>query len=95
MVHLDITDPEKFKEYLAANGVPLKKYGAHFLARAGRFQHPEGGGRSRNTIIEFPSFDAALECWKSEEYQYAISLRKEASSIDITIVEGYDGPQLA
>lgn len=93
IVHLDITNPEKFKEYLAANGEPLKKYGARFLARAGSYRNPEGVSRSRNTIIEFPSFESAVECWNSKEYQNAIDLRKTASVIDLTIVEGYDGPQ--
>jgi uncharacterized protein (DUF1330 family) len=90
IVRLDITNPEKFKEYLAANSEPLKKYGAQFLARAGRYQSVEGISRSRNTVIEFPSYEAALNCWKSNEYQHAISLRKAASDIDLTIVEGYD-----
>lgn len=93
MIHLDITDPEKFKDYLAANGGPLKKHGARFLARAGSFENPEGICRSRNSVIEFPSYESALECWKSKEYQHAIGLRKDASKIDLTIVEGYDGPQ--
>jgi len=95
IVHLDITNPDQFKEYLAANGEPFKKYGARFLARAGRYQNMEGASRSRNTIIEFPTYEAAVECWNSKEYQYAASLRKTASTIDLTIVEGYEGPQPA
>jgi uncharacterized protein (DUF1330 family) len=31
IVRVDIADPEKYKEYIAANGAPLKKYGAKFL----------------------------------------------------------------
>lgn len=93
IVHVDITDQEKFKEYLAENGVPLNKYGARFLARAGKFQNPEGTTRSRNTIIEFPSYEAAVECWNSQEYQHAASHRMSAANMDLTIVEGYEGPQ--
>ena len=39
----------------------MKQYGARFLVRAGRFENPEGGSRARNAVIEFPSYQAALE----------------------------------
>lgn len=71
----------------------LKKYGARFLVRAGRFTLPEGTTRARNTIVEFPSYQAALDCWNSPEYQAALQLRLSASTIDLVIIEGYDGPQ--
>jgi uncharacterized protein (DUF1330 family) len=92
---VDVTDPEKYKAYVAANSEPLKKFGARFLVRAGRFENPEGSGRSRNIVIEFPSYQAALDCWKSPEYQEAIKLRLPVSTIDLVIIEGYDGPQPA
>ena len=63
------------------------------MVRAGRFENPEGSSRSRNVVIEFPSYQAALDCWKSPEYQEAIKLRLPVSSIDLVIVEGYDGLQ--
>ena len=93
IVHVDVTDMEQFKAYMAANAGALKKYGARFLARAGRFENPEGNSRSRNTVIEFPTYEAALECWKSPEYQQAIKLRQPASTMDLVIVEGYEGQQ--
>lgn len=95
IVHLDITGPDAFKAYVAANGGALKKYGARFLARAGAFQAVEGTAKSRNTIVEFPSYQAALDCWNSPEYQAAKDLRTGAADIDLVIVEGYDGPQPA
>lgn len=92
-VRVDVTDQEQFKAYVAANAEPLKKYGAHFLVRAGRFSVPEGATRSRNTVVEFPSYQAALDCWNSPEYQAAIKLRLPAATMDLVIIEGYDGPQ--
>ena len=93
IVRVDITDQEKYKEYIAANADPLKKYGARFLVRAGRFENPEGTTRMRNIVIEFPSYQAALDCWNSPEYQAAIKLRLSVSTIDLVIIEGYEGPQ--
>jgi uncharacterized protein (DUF1330 family) len=91
IVHVDVTDLETYKTYVAANAAPLKQYGARFLVRGGKFETMEGNSRSRNTVIEFPSYEAALECWKSAEYQHAISLRQPVSTMDLTVVEGYEG----
>ncbi len=88
---VDITDPEKYKAYIAANAVPFSKYGARFLVRGGRFENPEGSSRARNVVIEFPSYQAALDCWSSPEYQEARNLRLPVSTIDLVIIEGYDG----
>ena len=93
IVRIDITDQEQYKAYMAANAEPFKKYGARFLVRAGRFENLEGTSRSRNAVIEFPSYKAALECWKSPEYQRAIKLRQPVSTMDLVVIEGYEGQQ--
>ena len=95
IVRVDITDMDRYKAYVAANAEPLRKYGARFLVRAGRFENPEGTSRTRNAVIEFPSYQAAVDCWKSPEYQQAIKLRQPVSTADLIIIEGYDGPQPA
>jgi len=95
IVRVDITDMERYKAYVAANAEPLRKYGARFLVRAGRFENPEGTSRTRNAVIEFPSYQAAADCWKSPEYQQAMKLRQPVSTADLIIIEGYDGPQPA
>jgi uncharacterized protein (DUF1330 family) len=94
VARVDVDDPERYKAYIAANAEPFKKYGARFLVRAGRFENPEGSSRTRNVVIEFPSYQAALDCWHSPEYQKAMALRvPPVSAIDLVIIEGYDGPQ--
>jgi len=95
IVHVDITDQEKYKDYLAANAEPFKKYGARYLVRAGNFETMEGTSRDRNVVIEFPTYQAALDCWHSPEYQRAIQFRQPVSTADLIIAEGYDGPQPA
>lgn len=93
IVRVDITDSEKYKAYIAANAQPLKKYGARFLVRAGRFENPEGASRTRNAIIEFPTYQAAVDCWHSPEYQQVLKLRLPVSTADLIIIEGYEGSQ--
>jgi uncharacterized protein (DUF1330 family) len=91
--HIDITDLEQYKAYMAANAEAFKKYGGRFLARGGKFENPEGSCRSRHVIIEFPSYRAAVDCWHSQEYQRAARLRHPVSTIDLVVIDGYDGPQ--
>jgi len=91
---VDVSDPQEYQRYAAANAVAYKKYGARFVVRAGRFETVEGQSRARNVVIEFPSYQAALDCWSSPEYQDAAKIRQPISIIDLIIVEGYDGPQL-
>ena len=93
IVRVDIADPERYKAYTAANDRPLAKYDARFLVRAGHFENVEGGSRTRNAVIEFPSYQAALDCWHSPEYQQILPLRQPVSTIDLIIIEGYEGPQ--
>ena len=93
IARVDVADPERYKAYIAANAVPFKNFGARFLVRSGRFENPEGSSRPRNIVIEFPSYEAALDCYKSLEYQETLKLRLPISTIDLVIVEGYDGPQ--
>jgi len=95
IARVDVTDAEKYREYIAANAEPLKAFGARFLVRAGRFEIPEGSSRTRHVVLEFPSYQAALDCWHSPKYQQAIELRLPASTVDLVIAEGYDGPQPA
>ncbi len=59
IVRVDVADQEKYKAYIAANAAPLKQYGARFLVRGGKFETVEGGSRTRNAVIEFPTYQAA------------------------------------
>ncbi|GAA6179117.1 DUF1330 domain-containing protein [Shimia sp. NS0008-38b] len=87
---VDVDDINAYQKYVAANAKPFAAYGARFLVRGGTFENPEGTARSRNVVIEFPSYQAALDCYHSADYQAAKALRVPVSDGDIVIVEGYD-----
>ncbi|MFZ1206718.1 MAG: DUF1330 domain-containing protein [Pseudolabrys sp.] len=59
-----------------ANAVPFNKYGGKFLTRGGKSEMVEGKFRSRVVLIEFPSFEAALACYRSPEYAAVKKLRE-------------------
>ncbi|MCB1381067.1 MAG: DUF1330 domain-containing protein [Alphaproteobacteria bacterium] len=93
IAHVDVTDPDAYREYVAANAKAFARFGARFIVRGGEFDSPEGKCRSRHVVLEFPSLEAARACYESPEYAHAKSLRRAASEADIIIAAGYDGPQ--
>ena len=95
IARVDVSDPDAYKAYVAANAAAFKKFGARFLVRGGQLENPEGTSRSRNVVLEFASYQSALDCYKSPEYTAAIALRVNASVCDLVIIEGYDGAQPA
>jgi uncharacterized protein (DUF1330 family) len=92
IAHVNITNPERYKDYVAANAIAFKKYNARFLVRAGESVIAKGnlGGR-RHVVIEFDSYATAKACHESPEYQAAARIRDEASMAELVIIEGYEG----
>jgi uncharacterized protein (DUF1330 family) len=93
IARVDVTDPEGYQEYVAANAAAFSKYGARFLVRGGQFEAPEGTPRARNVVLEFKDYATALACYHSPEYAAAKALRVGRSTADVLVIEGYDGPQ--
>lgn len=88
IAHVTVTDPEPYKLYADAAPEAFKKYEAKILARGGRHTQLEGEGKARNVVIEFASYDDAIACYNSPEYQSARSHRVGAGLADIVIVQG-------
>jgi uncharacterized protein (DUF1330 family) len=91
--HVDITEPEGYKAYMAADIAPIGQYGGRFLVRGGAFELVEGAMRSRSVLLAFPGHQAAAACYRSPAYQAAAALRKRRADFDLLVCEGYDGPQ--
>jgi len=85
---VDVTDPDNYPKYIAANKAAFDKYGAKFLVRGGQGQVFEGPAASRLVVIEFDSYKTALECYHSPEYQAALKLRQLYSNAHFAVVEG-------
>jgi uncharacterized protein (DUF1330 family) len=88
IARIDVADAEAYKSYVAAATPAYRKYGAKFPVRGGRYEAVEGQARSRNVVIEFESYDVALACYRSAEYQAAAQFRRNASMGEILVVEG-------
>ena len=90
IARVSVRDPEAYARYAVLARWAMELYGASILARGGRYQGMEGEARARNVILEFESFDRALEYWNSPEYQEARSHRLGAAEIELCVVEGVD-----
>lgn len=94
IAHVDVRDAGGYEEYRKRNARPFAKFGAKFLVRNGDHQVAEVSLKSRHVVIEFETYEKALACYHSPEYQEAITYRAPVSSGDLVIIQGYDGPQL-
>lgn len=83
-----VSDPVMFGEYTAVAGPVMGRAGARVLAMGQAFEVVEGSSRGVPFIAEFPSYQAALDCYRSAEYQQAVALREGAAEFDVVIVQG-------
>lgn len=88
MIHTDVIDSNRFQDYAKASVEPVLEYGGRFLVRGGRQEQVEGKLRARCSVLEFPSYQAALDCYRSADYQHALRLLEGAAKRDLLISEG-------
>ncbi|MGF1878684.1 DUF1330 domain-containing protein [Photobacterium frigidiphilum] len=88
IAHVTVHDLQEYTRYTELAPAAFKQFNATLLARGGRYQQLEGDDNQRHVIIEFPSYDTALNCYHSENYQLAASFRQHIATAHITIVEG-------
>jgi uncharacterized protein (DUF1330 family) len=84
-----ITDPATYKKYTDRVPDILSRYGGKILARGGAYRVVAGPETfQRYVVIEFPTFDQAVACFESPEYQEASVFRKAGGEVETVIVEG-------
>ena len=88
IVHVDVTDAENYPQYVALDTPIVEAHGGTFLVRGGTSETPETPMKDRHVVVEFPSYQAALECYHSAEYQAAAKIRVANAQSDVVIVEG-------
>lgn len=90
IAHVDVTDEEKYGEYIKIASVVIPEHGGEFIARGGRFVQFEGKARGRNVVARFPSVDAAEAAYNDPRYQEAVKLAKAGSEREVMVVETSD-----
>ena len=85
-----INDPVEYKKYTDQVPAIIAKYGGKVLARGGRFEIMEGPAKfGRFVVIEFPTFEDGVACFRSPEYDDAAKHRREngAGEVETVILE--------
>ena len=90
IVHVNVLDAERLWSYAAAATPVIASHGGVFLARGGAYEQLEGQDHTRNVVDQFPSLQAAHDCYNSEGYQAAIKLGKGGYQRSLMIVETVD-----
>lgn len=85
---VNITDKERYSEYASKTAPALEKYQAKILARGGKTESLEGDDFERTVILEFPTYEDAVACYRSPEYQSALKIQEGASVRHIVIADG-------
>ena len=68
----------------------IKSFGGKPLVRGGEYQCLEGEDFPRTVIWEFPSYEVALECHNSKEYQDGWKLAKDTTERNLQIIKGFN-----
>lgn len=88
IVHGSVTDPEGYEEYKSQASKVVAEYGGRYLVRGGASELAEGDWQPRFVVVEFPSYQAALDFYHSPEYQEAAKIRQRCSVSSLAIVDG-------
>ena len=94
IVTMNITDPERYKQYMVEAPPTIKAAGGEYLARGGRQETLEGDWQPhRVAILRFPSFAQAKAWYEGDNYVRVRARRAGATEyFNLVLVEGVDAP---
>jgi uncharacterized protein (DUF1330 family) len=91
VAYRSISNPDALQGYSKLAGPAVQAHGGKALIRTSDAIEPvEAGLKQRIVVIEFPSFEKALEAYRSEAYGEALKALGNAAERDFRIVEGLD-----
>ena len=76
-LYLEVNSQDNLKKYSETVKPIIKSYGGIPLVRGGQHKTFDGDDFVRSIIWEFPSYEKALECHNSKEYQAGWDLAKK------------------
>jgi uncharacterized protein (DUF1330 family) len=89
IANIEIEDPERYAEYVRVVPPTIAKYGGRYRVRGGRAVKLEGTWEPKRVVVlEFDSFERALQWWESDDDAGPRELRRAAAVGDLILVEG-------
>jgi len=93
LIRVNVTDWDRYRQYMALTPAALAKYQGCFIARGGKSVTLEGPEESRRlALVEFPTLELAQAFYASPEYQAAKALRDGACEAEFVALEGLSLP---
>jgi uncharacterized protein (DUF1330 family) len=94
IVDMKVSDPEQYKDYMAAAPAAVKAFGGEYLVRGGKFEVMEGNWQpARIAMLRFPSFEQAKAFYDDQMYRAARAKRAGATEFfNMILVEGVAAP---
>ncbi len=92
IVNIEITNPERYAEYIKVAPASIAKYDGKYLVRGGKAEKLEGVWEPKRVVIlEFETFEKAEGWWSCAEYAGPKKLRQSAAITNMILVEGMSG----
>ena len=84
-----VENQENLKKYSEAVIPIIKSFGGVPLIRGGEHQTFNGEDFIKTVVWEFPSYEKAIECHDSKDYQAGWSLAKDTTVRHMQVIEGF------
>jgi uncharacterized protein (DUF1330 family) len=93
LVTMNISDPERYKQYMAEAPNAVKAFGGEYLVRGGKHETLEGEwDPHRVAVLRFPSYEKAKAFYDDAHYTQIRQKRKGATEyFNMVLVEGFEG----
>jgi uncharacterized protein (DUF1330 family) len=89
IVRAVVHDPVAYQAYASRSPAVVASFGGRHIARGGKVITFEGPEETRRVVIaEFPDFDSAERCYRSQAYQAIIEYRKGCATFEFILVDG-------
>lgn len=89
VAQIEITDPDRYAQYVKQVPATIARYGGRYLARGGKAEALEGWlAGKRIAIVEFDSYERAKDWYESDDYRGPKALRQGASISSLVLVDG-------
>jgi uncharacterized protein (DUF1330 family) len=94
VVEMKVSDPEQYKQYMAAAPATIAAYGGEYLVRGGRHEALEGDWQpARVAVLKFPSYEKA-KAWYDESSYRSVRVKRAGATeyFNMILVEGVAAP---
>jgi len=88
VVRANVFNLQEYSEYVKLATDIIKQFDGKFIVRGGNQIEFEEKGFDRTVVVEFKSYQDALNCYNSEKYQSAMKFVRKSSKRLVVVVEG-------